>query len=99
MTYDAGWVEALDVGTSRVLARAHLQVDGYQLEEGAWQGHLDSVHAAPNAPALESRQYVLQFGGSAEQRLVHVEISHNAVIVHGEDGVIPTVLTELAEGT
>ncbi len=99
MVQEAGWVEVIDKGAAQTLARGHLLVDNVRLADGSWCGHLDSIRRAPGAPALTQGDYVLRFGRNAEQRLVRFEIRRNSVRVCGDDGVVPAVVIEHAEGT
>lgn len=99
MMQEAGWVEIIDKGAARMLARGHLLVDDVRVADGSWCGHLDSIRRAPGAPALAEGDYVLRFSRTAEQRLARFEIRRNSVRVCGDDGVVPAVVSELAEGT
>ncbi len=99
MTQEAGWVEVLDRESARVLARGHLRVDEFELAEGSWCGHLDSIHPAPGAAALAAGGYALGFGRPPDQRLVRLEVARNGIRVCGEDGLLPAALTERSEGT
>jgi hypothetical protein len=99
MVQEGGWVDVIGGADLHVLARGHLRIDEFEPMVGSWRGHLVSVRAAPGEAELISGGYFLGFGRRPEERLVRLEVDREDIHVHGDDGVLPTVLTERTEGT